>query len=131
MSIGAYLEPINQPISNHPPEEPKIHPTQSQIRIHWLLANAIIIAIAIFSVIMYLYSYDIFKYILMFMMVILVTYNIASYYTGNSFSSYTGSYSESSMWFLTIIIILTLMVISSSVIRNYKSGDPIVIPDFP
>ena len=110
---------------------PENYPSESQIRIHWFLSNAIIISIAIFSIIMYIYSYDIFKYILMFMVAILITYNIASYYTGTSFSSYISSYSETSMWFITIIIILSLMLISAHVIINDTSNRAITIPNYP
>lgn len=65
----------------------------------------------------------------MFMIAILITYNIASYYTGTSFSSYIGSYSETSMWFITIIIILSLMLTSAYVIINDRSTGLITIPD--
>jgi hypothetical protein len=106
------------------------NPTKSQIDIHWILSNAVIISIAVFSIIMYIYSYDIFKYILMFMVAILLTYNIGSYYSGNSFSSYTSSYSETSMWFITIIIILSLMLASSYVIMDESANNqPTVIDE--
>ena len=110
---------------------PENSPSESQVRIHWVLSNALIIAIIIFSIIMYIYSYDIFKYILMFMVAILLTYNIASYYTGTSFSLYSSSYSETSMWFVTIIIVLSLMLISAYVIINNTTNVPIIIPDYP
>lgn len=103
------------------PNKTKLRPDERpNTQNYWFLINVVYISMIVFSLIMYLYSYDIFKYILMFIVAILITHYLAYYYTGNPFPFNISTYSETTMWFFVIIFILLLMSISAYEIRNYQ-----------
>ena len=95
------------------------HPTPSEIYRQWCLSNAMFVSLIIFSIIMFMCSYETFEYVLMLSILLFIIYNAIYYYTGNSFIMYNSLYSGAFTCCFVIIFIILLALVASYTILNH------------